>query len=158
MCIRDSPYIQIEALSANKSAGEKVQIQELTSAQVPLKYKRYEDINFSNIDYVFNCLPNESLHEKNDLFKSNINVIDLSVDFRLDNKNEYENWYGFKHGNFELNNEFQYGLTEFNRDKIKKCKHIANPGCYATSILIPLIELIKQNANKTEDIVVDSKS
>ena len=103
-------------------------------------------------------MPNENLHKRSDLLKSDVSIIDLSVDFRLDDKNDYENWYGFKHGNFEVNDEFQYGLTEFNRNKIKKCKHIANPGCYATSILIPLIELIKQNAIKTDDIVIDSKS
>ena len=51
--------------------------------------------------------------------KSDVSIIDLSVDFRLDDKNDYENWYGFKHSNFEVNDEFQYGLTEFNRDKIK---------------------------------------
>ena len=152
------PHIQIEALSANKSAGEKVQVQDSAVTKVPLEYKRYEDINFSNIDYIFNCLPNENLHKKSDLFKSKINIIDLSVDFRLDGKDEYKNWYGFEHSNIQVNNEFQYGLTEFYRDKIKKTKHIANPGCYATSILIPLLELIKHNAIKTDDIVIDSKS
>ena len=152
------PHVKIVALSANKSAGETVQIHDSVGIQIPLKYKSYEDINFSSIDYVFNCLPNENLHKRSDLLKSDISIIDLSVDFRLDDKNEYENWYGFKHGNFEVNDEFQYGLTEFNRNKIKKCKHIANPGCYATSILTPLIELIKQNAIKTDDIVIDSKS
>ena len=152
------PHVKIEALSANKSAGEKVQIQNANGIQESLKYKKHEDINFNSIDYVFNCLPNESLHKRSDLLKSDISIIDLSVDFRLDDKNEYENWYGFKHSNFEVNDEFQYGLTEFNREKIKKCKRIANPGCYATSILIPLIELIKKNAIKTKDIVIDSKS
>ncbi len=152
------PHVRIEALSANKSAGEKVQIQDSIGIKHSLEYKKYEDINLSRIDYIFNCLPNESLHKRSDLLKSNISIIDLSVDFRLDDKKEYENWYGFQHGNFEINNEFQYGLTEFNRDKIKNCKHVANPGCYATSILIPLIELIEQNAIKTDDIVIDSKS
>ena len=57
------PHVRIVALSANKSAGEKVQIHD-TCIQIPLKYKSYEDINFSSIDYVFNCLPNENLHKK----------------------------------------------------------------------------------------------
>jgi len=152
------PHVKIVALSANKSVGETIQNHDFVGNQTPLKYKSYEDINFSSIDYVFNCLPNENLHKRSDLLKSDVSIIDLSVDFRLDDKNDYENWYGFKHGSFEVNDEFQYGLTEFNRNKIKKCKHIANPGCYATSILIPIIELIKQNAIKTDDIVIDSKS
>ena len=157
ICLKH-PHIHIEALSANKSAGEKVQNQDSNDLLAPLKYKKYEDINFSHIDLIFNCLPNESLHKKSDLLKLDISIIDLSVDFRLDDINEYKNWYGFEHINMKVNKEFQYGLTEFNRDKIRKSKHIANPGCYATSILIPLIELIKKNAIKTDDIIIDSKS
>ena len=64
------------------------------------------------------CLPNENLHKRSDLLKSDVSIIDLSVDFRLDDKNDYENWW-FKHSSFEVNDEFQYGLTEFNRNKIK---------------------------------------
>ena len=157
ICLKH-PYIKIEALSANKSAGEIFQIQDSTGMQAPLKYTKYEDINFSSIDHVFNCLPNESLHKKNDLLKSDISIIDLSVDFRLDDKNEYVNWYGFEHDNMDVNNQFLYGLSEFKREEIRKSRRIANPGCYATSILIPLIELIKHNAIKTDDIVIDSKS
>ncbi len=157
ICLRH-PHIRIEALSANRSAGDKVQIQNSNNLQTSLEYKKYEEINFSCIDYVFNCLPNENIHKHTDLLKSDIRIIDLSVDFRLDDKSEYKNWYGFEHNNTGMINEFQYGLTEFNRDEIRKSKHIANPGCYATSVLIPLIELIEQNAIKINDIVIDSKS
>ena len=157
ICLKH-PYIKIEALSANKSAGEKVQNLHSAGIQDTLEYKSHEDIDFSCIDFIFNCLPNESLHKKSDLLKSNINIIDLSIDFRLDDKAEYKNWYGFEHKSMDVNNEFKYGLTEFNRNEIRKSKHIANPGCYATSILIPLIELINQNAIKTNDIIIDSKS
>ena len=82
------PHVKIIALSANKSAGETVQIHDSVGIQTPLKYKSYEDINFSSIDYVFNCLPNENLHKRSDLLKSDVSIIDLSVDFRLDDKNE----------------------------------------------------------------------
>ena len=157
ICLKH-PHINIGVLSANKSAGERVKIQDPTGMQEPLEYKKYEDINFNGIDCVFNCLPNEILHKRTDLLKSDIGIIDLSVDFRLDDENEYKIWYGFEHSNIEVISEFQYGLTEFNRDEIRKSKHIANPGCYATSILIPLIELVKQNAIKTDDIIIDSKS
>ena len=80
------PNVRIKALSANKSAGEKVQIQDTIGKQESLEFKKYEDIDFSSIDYVFNCLPNESLHKRSDLLKSDISIIDLSVDFRLDDK------------------------------------------------------------------------
>ena len=50
------PHVRIVALSANKSAGEIVQIHDSTGTQTPLKYKSYEDINFSSIDYVLSLI------------------------------------------------------------------------------------------------------
>ena len=152
------PHIKIEAISANKSIGDIIHIEDSMGNKTSLKYSKYEDINFGNIEFVFNCLPNESLHKKSDLLNSDINIIDLSIDFRLDKEKEYMKWYNFKHSNLNINNEFQYGLTEFYRNKIKKSKHIANPGCYATSVLIPLFELIKNDVVCSDDIVIDSKS
>ena len=54
--------------------------------------------------------------------------------------------------------EFVYGLTEINRDLIKKSKFISNPGCYPTSILIPLIPLLKYNIVNAGHVIIDSKS
>ena len=70
---------------------------------------------------------------------SSIPIIDLSGDFRLENKLTYENFYETSHKSFHLKDKFVYGLSEINRDIIKKSKFISNPGCYPTSILIPLI-------------------
>ena len=54
--------------------------------------------------------------------------------------------------------KFTYGLTEFNRNKIKRSRYIACPGCYPTSILIPILPLIKKNIISNNDIIVDYKS
>ena len=54
-------------------------------------------------------------------------IVDLGNDFRLDSEYRGE--------------EFIFGLCELNREKIKNAKYIANPGCFATSILLPLIPL-----------------
>jgi N-acetyl-gamma-glutamyl-phosphate reductase len=61
-----------------------------------------------------------------------IKVIDLSQDYRLKD-----------HGNTpQINNQdVVYGLPEMNRDKIKKAQHVANPGCFATSIQLGLLPL-----------------
>ena len=154
MC-KAHPNINLSALSANKSAGELVDDKELGQS---LRYQTIENIDFDNVDFIFNCLPNMQMHKLIHNLNKNIRIIDLSIDFRLDEKKEYKNWYNFDHESFELNENFQFGLTEFNRESIKKSKHVANPGCYATSVLVPLIELVSKDAIEQDDIIIDAKS
>ena len=59
---------------------------------------------------------------------------------------------------FHIRKNCVYGLTEINRKKIKLSKYVCNPGCYPTSILIPLIPLLKNNILKNTDFIIDSKS
>ena len=158
MCI-NHPKINIVGLSANMSAGEKIYLNDIKKQnKTELHYQKIDEIDFSSIDFLFNCLPNEQLYKIIEKFPDDLRVIDLSIDFRLKKEKDYLNWYKFKHNNLRLVEDFKYGLTEINRSKIKVAKHIANPGCYATSILIPLIILIQKQAIKTENIIIDSKS
>ena len=69
----------------------------------------------------------------------------MSADFRLDDINEYKNWYGFEHSSSEINEKFIYGLSELKRKDISNAENIANPGCYATSVLVPLLPLLESN-------------
>ena len=85
-------------------------------------------------------------------------VIDLSSDFRIRDEKNYYEWYGAKHPKPDLLNKFIYGLSELNRNKIKNAHFIANPGCYPTSILIPLLPLCKENILSIDQIIIDSKS
>ena len=158
MCL-NHPEINILGLSANMSAGEKISLDNFQNQNLSqLYYQKIEEIDFSKVDFIFNCLPNEKLSKMINNFPSHIKIIDLSIDFRLNSEKEYLIWYGFEHENLNLINDFQYGLTELNRDQIKTAKHIANPGCYATSILIPLTILIQKNAINVNNIIIDAKS
>ena len=97
----------------------------------------------------------------NNFVKQHINkikIIDLSADFRLDSAKVYDRNYNTQHSCPDLINDFVYGLTEINRNLIKKAKNIAIPGCYPTSILLPLIPLIKNSLIQNENIIIDSKS
>ena len=110
-----------------------------------LKITDYNDFDFSKVDLVFSCLPPGLFQSKIiENLDPNIPIIDLSGDFRLENKQIYEHFYETSHKNFHLKDKFVYGLSEINRDIIKKAKFISNPGCYPTSILIPLIPLLKK--------------
>jgi N-acetyl-gamma-glutamyl-phosphate reductase len=84
-------------------------------------------------------------------------VIDLSADFRLSAAEVYEAWYG-PHRCHELLKEAVYGLPELHREKIKKARLVANPGCYPTSCILGLAPLVKEKAIDLKSIHCDSKS
>jgi N-acetyl-gamma-glutamyl-phosphate reductase len=85
-------------------------------------------------------------------------IVDLSADFRLKDVGTYERWYGKPHAATDLQTEAVYGLTECNRENIKKARILANPGCYPTAAQLPLIPLIKAGLISPDDIIIDAKS
>ena len=84
-------------------------------------------------------------------------VIDLSGDFRLATSQAYRTWYGQDHPAPSLLGP-PYGLTEIYRESIRGARLVANPGCYATSVLLPLVPLLRERLVSPDDIVVDAKS
>ena len=72
-----------------------------------------------------------------------VKLIDLSADFRLQDFRLYKKWYGIDHKCKKLINKSIYAITEFSRSYLDKYRIISCPGCYPTSIQIPLIPLIK---------------
>lgn len=90
--------------------------------------------------------------------ESKTRIIDLSADFRFRNPDLYRSTYG-KEVPEGLNRKFVYGLTEVYRTQIRKAKYVANPGCYVTSVLLPLYPLLESGVLKpAEAIIVTSAS
>jgi N-acetyl-gamma-glutamyl-phosphate reductase len=85
-------------------------------------------------------------------------VIDLSGDLRLASADEYRRWYGHDHKAPELLGTAPYGLTEIYRDRVQGARLVSNPGCYATSALLPLVPLLRLGLVEPEDVLVDAKS
>lgn len=85
-------------------------------------------------------------------------VIDLSADFRVRNPAVYQEFYGHEHRVPELLGQAVYGLPEAYRAAIKQATLVASPGCYPTSILLPLIPLLKAGLIEAADIIADSLS
>lgn len=109
-------------------------------------------------DFVFTALPHgESMEVVSECFKGEKRVVDLSADFRLKDKDLYEQWYG-KHACPDLLSEAIYGLPELYRAEIKKAQLVANPGCYPTAAILALAPLIESGMIATSSIVVDAKS
>jgi N-acetyl-gamma-glutamyl-phosphate reductase len=85
-------------------------------------------------------------------------VIDLSADFRLKSPALYKEFYGHDHPAPELLAKAVYGLPEVYREEIKHASLIASPGCYPTSILLPVLPLLKAGLIQSTGIIADSLS
>ncbi len=86
-------------------------------------------------------------------------VIDLSGDLRLPTPAAYEEWYGQAHPAPELLAAgVPYGLSEVYRERLRGARLIANPGCYATAVLLPLVPLLRAGLAQRDDVLVDAKS
>ncbi|MCD8011567.1 MAG: N-acetyl-gamma-glutamyl-phosphate reductase [Lachnospiraceae bacterium] len=89
---------------------------------------------------------------------SRTKVIDLSADFRLKDVEVYEDWYGIRHAAPQFISEAVYGLCERNREKIRKTRLIANPGCYPTCSTLSIYPLVKEGLVDPSTIIIDAKS
>jgi len=85
-------------------------------------------------------------------------VVDLSGDLRLPDAAAYKQWYGHDHPEPGLLGSTPYGLPEIFREALRGALLVSNPGCYATSVLLPLVPLLKSKLASADDVVVDAKS
>ena len=94
-----------------------------------------------------------------ELLDAGYRVVDMSGAFRLKDPQQYPEWYGFEHTAPQLLKEAAYGLPEFHSASIRSARLVANPGCYATAAVLPLIPLYNANAiDPACTVVVDGKS
>jgi N-acetyl-gamma-glutamyl-phosphate reductase len=117
-----------------------------------------DQVDYSAIDAVFCCLPHGTTQEVIAGLPASVKVVDLSADFRLFNVDTYAQWYGHEHRAPELQKQAVYGLTELARGPVAKARLVANPGCYPTSVQLPLIPLLRAGLIEATDIVIDAKS
>lgn len=117
-----------------------------------LKFTDYsvEEINDMNLDIIFLAVP----HDKAMKYVSGLNckVIDLSANYRFSDLGLYEKVYETKH--IDKKTKATYGLPELFKKRIKGSKVIANPGCYATGMILSAFPIQKS----TKYIVFDCKS
>ena len=111
------------------------------------------------VDVIFTATPQGLCASLvNDEILSKVKVIDLSADFRIKDVKTYEEWYKIEHKSPEFIDEAVYGLCEINRDKVKGCRLLANPGCYTTCSILSLYPLVKEKLIDPNTIIVDAKS
>ncbi len=109
------------------------------------------------VDAVFLALPHGVAMEYVPALMEKTRVIDLGADFRLKEVSAYEKAYRLPHRAQGVLAEAVYGLSEVYRGEIRNARLVANPGCYPTSVLLPLYPLVRAGVNVTS-LIVDSKS
>ena len=151
--------ISIKYLCGNSSVGKKISFYDasLKSKKLP-RITKYNKKYLSYVDIIFTALPNgEAQLISKDLLKKNT-LIDLAADFRLNKASDYLKWYKQKHKALSNIKNSIYALPEITGKLVKKFNIISCPGCYPTSILLPLIPLIKKRSINLNNIIIDSKS
>jgi len=158
------PNVDLVAATSRQLAGK-------TLAEVFPRFAHHKAANalkFSDSDakqiareagVVFLALPHGLAAEfAKPLLAAGARVLDLSADFRIKDASVYKEFYGHDHPAPDLLSQSVYGLPEIYRDRIRDAKLVACPGCYPTSILIPLRPLIRRKAIDRTRILVASMS
>ncbi len=158
------PHAELTAVTSRQYAGQ-------TLAQIFPKFAnhpRAQALRFSEpkaellakqAQIVFLALPHGVAAEfAVPLLQAGCSVIDLSADFRVKSPAVYKEFYAHDHPAPELLPQAVYGLPEIYREQIRKASLVASPGCYPTSVLLPLIPLLKAGLIKPTGIIADSLS
>lgn len=152
--------VKVVFASSERSSG--TLLTETFPQLVQFKDMRFCSANESlsrDVDLVFLCLhAGESAKWAQRFLQRNVRVIDLGPDFRFRDASAFEEWYTMQHPFPELLPKAVYGLTEWHRREVADARLVGNPGCYPTSVLLPLLPFIKKGLVAHAPIIVDSKS
>jgi N-acetyl-gamma-glutamyl-phosphate reductase len=151
---------EVAFVTANEHAGKAVgevhrNLYGLTELRFVAAPEELESL--PEVDCVFLALPHGQALELAPRLPAHVRVIDLSGDFRLRDAREFLEHYGREHTATELQREFVYGLTETNRETIKRARLISNPGCFATATLLGLAPLVARGLLGGR-VIVDAKT
>ncbi|MBN1579628.1 MAG: N-acetyl-gamma-glutamyl-phosphate reductase [Anaerolineae bacterium] len=154
---QNHPQAKIAFATSQSSAGQL--ISDLYPCPFDLPLIALQDADLGVVDVLFLCLPHgESMSVVKRARQEGVRTIDLSADFRLQDVNDYQQWYKTEHIAPELLPEAVYGLPEVYRERIVSAGLVACPGCYPTSALLALYPLAKNRILGSSRIIIDSKS
>lgn len=154
------PALELVWATADRNAGR-------TLGEVFGHLDRYRDLRLAptdpadapELDAVFLAVPHGEAAEIGAHFRSRgTRVVDLSADWRLRDPLTYESWYGWDHPHPDHLAEWVYGLPEVYREAIADASGVANPGCYPTAALLPLVPLLRGGTVEPHGMVVDAAS
>ena len=155
------PHAQVKVITSRSEEGVRV------ADMYPNLRENYPNLAFTvpdaealtSCDVVFFATPHGVAHSLADeILQAGTRVIDLSADFRLEDADEWAQWYGQPHGAPHLLADAIYGLPEVNRDKIKDARLIAVPGCYPTAVQLGLLPLVEAGLADPKQIIASCAS
>jgi N-acetyl-gamma-glutamyl-phosphate reductase len=152
--------VSIDVVTSREMAGTLVSVLfPNLRGYVDLPFTMPDDETLAQCDVVFFATPhNVAMKSARSLLDRGVRVIDLSADFRLKDKKQWEHWYKEEHQSPELLEKAIYGLPEVNRDKIRDAQLVAVPGCYPTSVQLGLIPLLEAGLVDHTRLIADAKS
>jgi len=156
------PEVEVTVATSRKSAGEYVfRVHPNLRGMTELKFSPHDASKVAaNSDVVFAALPHgESVKIVPQIADAGLKVVDLSADFRLSDKAQYPNWYGYDHPRADLLEKFIFSIPEINRDRVKGARLVSSPGCMAITAILALAPLVKEKSLgiDRDHIVVDAK-
>src|SRR5689334_1273127 len=158
------PHAELVAVTSRQNAGQTLaQIFPKFASHPKSKSLRFTEPNAEVLakqaDIVFLALPHGVAAEYAvPLLKAGCVVIDLSADFRLKSADVYKEFYAHDHPAPDLLAKSIYGLPEAYRSEIKNASLVACPGCYPTSILLPILPLLRAKLIEPNGIIADALS
>lgn len=154
------PQVELVAITSRGDAGQRVdEMFPSLRRRVDLRFVTPQDADLAKCDVVFFATPNGiAMQQARELVAAGVRVIDLAADFRITDVAEWEKWYGMTHASPELVAEAVYGLPEFNREKVRTARLVANPGCYPTAVQLGFLPLIEAGVVDPSYLVADAKS
>ncbi len=158
--IAGHPSVELAVITSRQFAGVNFSaVYPSMTGLVDLECDEFSvDLVCNRADIIFMALPHKlPMAFVPPLLEKNKRIIDLSADFRFNNADLYESAYQ-PHTARELLKDSVYGLSEIYKEAIQTADLVGNPGCYPTSVLLPLIPLIREGALDLASIIADSKS
>ena len=154
------PQVELKVITSRGEAGKPVaDMFPNLRGRVALAFSEPDEKALAGCDVVFSATPNGvAMTHARKLLAAGVKLIDLAADFRLKDATLWEKWYGMPHACPELLVEAVYGLPEVNRERIKKARLIANPGCYPTAVQLGFLPLVEQGLVDVAHLIADAKS
>jgi len=154
------PHVRIGRLFAASNAGKPVgDVFPHLRGRLDRIFEAFTPDAVAGSDLVFLALPSgEAMHIVPALLNHGVRIVDLGGDFRLKDPTVYELYYKRPHTAIELLQSAVYAFPEWNATELRTASIVSNPGCYPTSVILPLIPLLKAGIIKPHGIVVNSLS
>lgn len=158
--LADHPETRVEVITSRSNAGTPVaDVFPNLRGKFDIKFSEPDVDSYQNCDLVFFATPNGvAMGQAKALLDKGIKLIDLAADFRIQDIETWEKWYGEAHACPSLVEQAVYGLPELNRDAIKTASLVANPGCYPTTVILALLPLLQNGLIEPSSIIADCKS